>query len=374
MINLDISQHLKKSLFVLTILACCSTGTVWAGQGELEKKWSGTWKYVDKIEDVMPEEAPAMSVNVYDNLEISNVTDKGFSYRNVGNDVGYGPNEETYAEGTAVFTEQGNAKDKASGLRILFYQGKNKWDRGISLVQPGNKEKKHFKQVRTVFEAGFNCDKAGTHIEKRICHVALLARADKELGQLYKSLRKKLPKDKRSKLRRSQRAWMKKRNKFCQDKNKADEDCLSAFYASRLLSLRKMSDPDLGNKTQSLDADYMKAIYTKSPRLWEDTVIQLIFKSLKQDSAIKKWKTYRPAIKASFTNGEAVFSGQFIYETIIWPSNVIITVDFQFVVDEKAQMWFSTSTDQGQGHDVQTHFGPKKQSKSVKNWLVMMKK
>lgn len=335
---------------------------------DLDKKWLGVWKNVDNIEKVLPEEVGFRTVNVYDNFEITHVNKAGFEYRNAGNGVGYGPNEQTYAEGYAVFTDDGNAEDKVSGLRIDYYQGKKKWDRGLSVTIKNDQEKKYFKKSRTIFDAGFNCDKAGTHIEKRICAVALLARADNEVGQHYSQLRKILSQSEKKALRSSQRAWLKKRNYRCQDKKSADDQCLSALYAERLLQLRKMAGFDIGQTTSLLDMDYMKVIYSRSPRLWDDTVLRLVFNSHKQDEFSRKLMTYQPEIKGVVSNTEAVFTGKFEYSTIIWPADVTVQVSFQLVVNDKGQLWFSTSTKSAGDVDMKTHFGTDKKPKSVVDW------
>ena len=335
---------------------------------DLDKKWRGIWKNVENIEKVLPEEVGFRSVNVYDNFEITHITNAGFQYRNAGNDVGYGPNEQTYAEGYAIFVDDGSAVDKESGLHIDYYQGKKMWDRGLSVTQKNDQEKKYFKKIRTTFEAGFNCDKAGTHIEKRICAVALLARADNEVGQHYNKLRKTLNQSEKKALRNSQRAWLKKRNKMCQDKKNADDQCLSALYAERLLQLRKMADFDIGQTTSLLDVDYMNAIFSRSPRIWDDTVLRLVFNSHKQDEFSRKLMTYQPEIKGDISETEAVFTGEFEYSTIIWPADVIVQVSFQLVVNDKAQLWFSTSTKSEGGVDMKTHFGSDENPKSVVDW------
>ena len=339
-----------------------------AAEVDLDKRWLGVWKNVENIEKVLPDEVGFRTVNVYDDLEITNVTKAGFQYRNAGNDVGYGPNEQTYSEGYAVFTDDGNAEDKVSGLRIDYYQGKKMWDRGLSVTKKTDQEKKYFKKVRTTFEAGFNCDKAGTHIEKRICAVALLARADNEVGQYYRKLRKTLSLSEKKELRSSQRTWLKKRNKMCQDKKSADDQCLSALYAERLLQLRKMADLDIGQTTSLLDVNYMKVVYSRSPRLWDDTVLRLVFNSHKQDEFSRKLMTYQPEIKGVVSDAEAVFTGEFEYSTIIWPADVIVQVSFQLVVNDKGQLWFSTSTKSEGDVYMKTQFGSDKKPKSVVDW------
>lgn len=363
-----------KNISTCLILVFFIFNTALAAEPDLEKKWLGTWKNVNSLEKILPEEAHFRTRNIYDNFEVTRLTRNGFEYRNIGNDVGYGPNQQTYSQGYAVFTDEGNAEDKLSGLQIFYYQGNKKWDRGLSVKSKNEQEQKHFKQTRTTFDAGFNCDKAGTHIEKRICAVPLLARADKETGLLYKKLRKSLGNSAKSELRNTQRAWLKKRNKKCQDKDSADEQCLSALYAERILQLRKMSGFDVGQKTSLFDASYMKALYSRSNKLWDDTVLRLVFKSYKQDEFVQKWMTFNPGLKSVFSDNEAVFTGEFEYSTIVWPADVLVKQAFQLVVNDKAQLWFSIRTKAGDDVDVRTHFGIDNKPTSVINWLDLKKR
>lgn len=360
------------SMLYKIILLSFMLSVVVEAKTNIEEKWEGRWQKVDSPGKILPDEELFKSANIYDVFLISNVTKIGFDYKNVGNDVGYGPNEMTYAQGSAVFISDNNALDSVNNLKIAFYQGKVKQDRGIQVVNKNQTINKYFKQIPTVFDAGFNCKKASTHIEVMICHVAIIAKADKELGALYKKLRKTINKKEAADLRRTQRVWVKKRNTKCQNRTRADEVCLSSLYASRLLNLQGMLRTQLVNDKQSLDNKYMKDVYGRSQRLWDDTVLRLIFKSHKQDEFVKKWMTYQPDTKAVFTSDEAVFTGQIQYETIIWPANVIVTIDYQLIVDKESNIWFSTRSDYGRGIDVETHFGPKEVSKSVLKWIKSM--
>jgi len=314
----------------------------------------------------MPEEELKKSVNIYDFLRITKVTKNGFSYRNAGNDVGYGPNEVTYFQGEAVYTDDGHVFDKKNNTRLVFTQGKQKWDRGITIVGEDNNQK-FFKQKRTVFEAGFNCDKADTHIEKEICAQPVLARADREMGKLYRQLRKTLPDTERSDLRKKQRHWVKARNKLCQNELHADTQCLSTKYALRLLQLRKQSDEEFGGNNQLFDAAYIKTIYGRSTKIWEDTVFHLYMVGIKKEDVLLEWKKYKPEFDAKFTVKDVVLTGKYQYQTIIWPNDVVVSKVFQMVVDDKSQVWISINTDTGSGPEINT-YGPEERPLIVKNW------
>jgi len=360
-----------KILFVCISLCGYSVAALAIGQEinaskDLKIKWGGLWKNVEHISSVMPEEEPFRAVGVYDLLSITKVSGKGFSYRNAGNDVGYGPNEQTYYQGEALYTEDGNAVDEKNNLAFVFIQGEKVWDRGITLSVKGKNEK-YFKQKRTVFDAGFDCEKAGTLIENKICTTAILARADKEMGALYRHLRKTLSQTGRTELRKKQRLWVKARNRQCQDKVHADLYCLSGYYSSRLLALRKLSDPKLKNATDLIDAEYILSVYQKNSEIWSDTVFRLYMISRKKEELLREWKKYKPEIKFSGSNIQVEFTGAYQYETIIWPNDVLVKNNFQIVVDEKPRIWISVSKDTGSGAVV-TIDGPEPYAKAVLQW------
>ena len=115
---------------------------------ELEYKWGGVWRNVESLSYLMPEEEPIKLVNIYDLLKITKINENGFSYRNAGNDVGYGPNEVTYYSGNAIFTDD-HAIDKKNNVALYFFQGSTVGDRGMTLIAETN-NKKYFKQKRTI--------------------------------------------------------------------------------------------------------------------------------------------------------------------------------------------------------------------------------
>lgn len=83
--------------------------------------------------------------------------------------------------------------------------------------------------------AGFDCAKAATAVEKRICANPELSKLDDQLAKAYK------PEGEAADFERAiQRRWLKERNKC------ADDACLQAAYAERLRQLRRqpLNDAD----------------------------------------------------------------------------------------------------------------------------------
>ncbi len=114
------------------------------------------------------------------------------------------------------------------------------------------------------FKASFNCAKAGTKIEVAICESKIIARADKDLGRIYSTLRKKLSKGDVRRLRKGQRHWVKKRDLMCKKKDGGLLDyCLRQYYGQRLLALSFLNNYKIwfnGNLNYSV----LKKIKTKS--------------------------------------------------------------------------------------------------------------
>jgi uncharacterized protein len=77
--------------------------------------------------------------------------------------------------------------------------------------------------------ASFDCSKAATAIEKRICSDKELSDLDSQLGQSYKRLLAALDKEQQKILKESQKEWLASRNE--------GTDTLSTFYRERIAEL-----------------------------------------------------------------------------------------------------------------------------------------
>jgi uncharacterized protein YecT (DUF1311 family) len=84
-------------------------------------------------------------------------------------------------------------------------------------------------------QAGFDCAKAGTAIEKQICGDRDLADSDRALAQEYGELQKRLDATQARAVRDSQRAWLSERNRRCAGAK--DSTCLLGQYGLRRMEL-----------------------------------------------------------------------------------------------------------------------------------------
>jgi uncharacterized protein len=85
-------------------------------------------------------------------------------------------------------------------------------------------------------KAGFDCKKAHSQIEKRICSDPLLARKDLEVSNQYKKIKASTRSSFESdQIIKEQRAWLAKRDKLCKEGTKI---CLSKEYSLRLDELK----------------------------------------------------------------------------------------------------------------------------------------
>jgi len=100
--------------------------------------------------------------------------------------------------------------------------------------------------------ASFDCKKASTKIEKKICSDANLSHLDSKLAQTYKDLKTEIKHNQISQYNRNslmhffilkQKKWLKNRDKSCK-KYKADElkSCLMDHYSTRIEKLKTFSE------------------------------------------------------------------------------------------------------------------------------------
>ena len=95
-------------------------------------------------------------------------------------------------------------------------------------------------QKTGVFPASYDCAKAASEVERAICHVRSLADLDVQLNTTYRSLVSTLPPEKREKLKREQRNWLRKRDRECAP-YKGWVCCISGMYQDRIAALKSRS-------------------------------------------------------------------------------------------------------------------------------------
>jgi len=103
--------------------------------------------------------------------------------------------------------------------------------------------------------ASFDCTKASTTIEKRICSDANLSRLDEEMAALYKKVLTLSQKNTISKydgasiyhyFKQKQKKWLKERNKSCSSyKGKEQKACLTSYYQAQIKKLNTFADGGL---------------------------------------------------------------------------------------------------------------------------------
>ncbi len=82
--------------------------------------------------------------------------------------------------------------------------------------------------------AGFDCTKASSFAEKRICGDSNLSTLDDTLTQLYRNTLSTVPKSDSEKIRAGQRSWLDKRNRC------TDSKCLNDAYTQRIETLTRL--------------------------------------------------------------------------------------------------------------------------------------
>jgi uncharacterized protein YecT (DUF1311 family) len=102
----------------------------------------------------------------------------------------------------------------------------------------------------TANSASFNCKKAGTEVEKKICADARLSRLDDELAETYRAAMTKMAQVERARLRRDQATWLKSRN-ACKD-----DLCIEVMYRTRKAVLTMAVAPESAEERTSASTEY----------------------------------------------------------------------------------------------------------------------
>ncbi len=313
--------------------------------------WAGQWN----LGETPPDDDQVREVNTYDILTVDRVAPEGFGYVNAYNDVGYGPNEQTRMQGTAVFETASRAVDKEHQVAFTLRVGPEEGVKSITAVNTADAKAESlvFSQ-RAAYRAGFDCQKASTPPEHMICGSRVLARADLELGEIYKTVREKLGPPEQAQLTGAQRAWLKERDAQCVKVGKADGPCMGSAYANRLAALKKQADPALG-RAPRFDAEYVMALARNSPDVCADTAFQAALYARALGAQVVK---YKPKVTTSGDAAESRTAGTFSYGTIIYPADATVTVSFLIVVQASGDVWIATrdtSEPESQDYDGKAH-------------------
>lgn len=86
--------------------------------------------------------------------------------------------------------------------------------------------------------ASFDCGKAITDVEKRVCDNPIISKLDEELGKLYQDAMNKANEEEKQRLMTEQKHWLKHTRNRCRD-----EPCLRVAYWSRQAELATFFDP-----------------------------------------------------------------------------------------------------------------------------------
>ena len=114
-----------------------------------------------------------------------------------------------------------------------------------------------FSLISILFSAGFNCNKASTESEKKICSDDYLSKSDKELNLIYKELKNTLSREDFSIIKTSQIDWIKSRN-LCKDQR----SCLFDSYQNRNYLLKISYPLEIAIKKR----DYTKIFHLSDKR------------------------------------------------------------------------------------------------------------
>jgi len=231
--------------------------------------WQNSWSYGDSPDGNL--------------LEIKNVTDQGFDFAitgTAGSNVGQ-------LDGKATFESGGKkAQARIEKCQVTFgLKGK-----ALSVVTENCSEglasgvdfDGEYHSGSAVYEAGFDCGKAQSAVEKRICGNRWLAAADKELSTAFMTAEKAAKGEAKKSLKTAQRNWLADRNKACEAAK--EDSCLADRYLARLGELRALARKRSGNQLLVFE-DYLKSSYDECrDALWNDPGFRLmVFRRLGEE-------------------------------------------------------------------------------------------
>ena len=241
--------------------------------------WEGEWLEVGSD----------LEENIYTILRIREVDGEGYLFETEYRDIPYGPNAIWSGENQAVFQSPLSATHAATATRFtLSVNPDDLHDRQLEMTSlpsaHNDASSGTFIFRRTVFRAGFDCERAGTLVEHAICGNELLALGDFELGVLYRELQDSLTIGAEEELRLEQRSWLLRRNRDCGSEDAVDETCLAHLYADRLVALARRSEPHLGAAPR-FNAAYGLARIVLGADLRRDTAFRLAMYPQQMDTA-----------------------------------------------------------------------------------------
>ena len=287
--------------------------------------WEGRWLMAGSN----PED------NVYSILHIRDADSAGFSYEMECRDIPYGPNAVWSGENRAVFQNPLAASHAPTATH--FTLNVNPDDRHDRLLEMAPLECTHtdgpsntFVFRRTVFRAGFDCERAATPVERAICGNELLALGDFELGVLYRELLSGLPDSAAEALRLEQRAWLRRRDSGCGSGNAADEACLAHLYADRLVALGQLAEPCLGAAPR-FDAAYALTRIVRGADLRDDTAFRLAMYPQEMDPAgSATWRSDPEGL---------LFEQAYVRTRTVWPADVDFRYSDMLYVERDGTVW-----------------------------------
>ena len=325
--------------------------TVAALSPDERELWAGTWYEPSQT---------SPGDNVYFRMEIFGVHEYGFEYELEYREIPYGGNV-LWSEGqNARFEGPERAVDPATGhVFLLAVDPEDRHARVIDVTEgrPGTlgwSDEVMAPEVadgswtfdRSVYRAGFDCDEASTPIEAAICRNEVLAQGDLEMNELYRELMRSATPGSARSLRTDQIGFLSERNADCGGSDGADEHCLARLYADRLVALRQLRDPSLGDGLR-FDAEYAIAFLGQGLDLRGDTAARLAMYPLDMAPSPRtvEWRV---------DDNGVVFEQTYAHEKIVWPCDAVFQYSDMLFISVDGIVWVAAHVNI---HEVFTELG-----------------
>ena len=286
------------------------------------------------------ETSSALDENTYFGLGIDNADRHGFRYRLAERIVPYGRNAVQSEYQQALFGGPQHGTNPATD-HVFVLSVDPAADQYARVIDVTGNDTGHWRNLAesrfvsngSIYRAGFDCDKATTPVEIAICKNELLALGDLEMNMLFSELMTDVAPGQDTPLRVSQRDFLRQRDSECQENSDVDITCVARLYADRLVFLRRLGNPSLGDGPR-FDAEYVEALLKRGIDLRRNTDARLAMYPLEmrvgETGETVDWQVDESGV---------LFEQTYVDTKTVWPVSVNVRYSDMLFVGSEGTVW-----------------------------------